>query len=398
MGGLLLFIIAEILLRVLDAAQTRIEFDGHILAGVIVLHRDLTVALMQRPEVRLQQFAVQPQRIGLGRLAQFLFAGRLLADSAVVHIVDSLVQLAALLAQALGTVLGGVVVLEHFTVAGVLRQNRCAAVLLRHKEAELHRLGCAVRLGQPHRSGGAAAGMLRLQLVDGRCQPCFFLGGQIAGQCRGLSQRAAGSLPHNDRADASHRLAEGLRNGEFLLTGGSHDGGSARLQKVRPCRLGRQRVGKARQQLADLAVVKIDPLQGINDAAVLDKHQIGVPPHQLDRQRVGDEVAHLIGAAEIKIDDAVPRLAPQLDQTAAGQVLAQQHAEARGRERVFKAFLCQTDAGRAAARRQQQTVGLGAGTQRDKHLVPGRLKNFINFRIQQGVFQFTGDQRQRCGI
>ena len=240
--------------------------------------------------------------------------------------------------------------------------------------------------------------MLRLQLVDGRCQPCFFLGGQIAGQRRGLSQRAAGSFPHNDRADAGHRLAEGLRNGEFLLARSGHDGSGARLQKVRPCRLGRQRVGKARQQLADLAVVKIDPLQGINDAATLDKHQIGVPPHQLDRQRVGDEVAHLIGAAEIKIDDAVPRLAPQLDQTAACQVLAQQHAEARGRKRVFKAFPCQTDTGRAAARRQQQTVGLGAGAQRDKHLIPGRLENFINFRIQQGVFQFTGDQRQRCGI
>ena len=36
-------------------------------------------------------------------------------------------------------------------------------------------------------------------------------------------------------------------------------------------------VGKA-QQLADLAVVKIDLLQGINDAAVLDKHQIEYRP------------------------------------------------------------------------------------------------------------------------
>ena len=398
MGGLLLFIIAEILLRVLDAAQTRIEFDGHILAGVIVLHGDLTVALMQRPEVRLQQFAVQPQRIGLGRLAQFLFAGRLLADSAVVHIVDRLVQLTALLAQALGAVLGGVIILQQLAVGGVLGQNGRAAVLLRHKEAEFHRLGRAVRLGQPHRRGDAAAGMLLLQLVNGRRQPCFFLGGQIACQRGRLTEGAADSLPHDDRADARHGLTQCLRDGQVFFAGRGHDGGGARLQKVRPCGLGRQRVGKARQQLADLAVVKIDPLQGINDAAVLDKHQIRVPPHQLDRQRVGDKVAHLIGAAEIKIDDAVPRLAPQLDQTAACQVLAQQHTEARRRERVFKAFPRQADAGRAAARRQQQTVGLGAGAQRDKHLIPGRLENFINFRIQQGIFQFTGDQRQRCGI
>ena len=106
-------------------------------------------------------------------------------------------------------------------------------------------------------------------------------------------------------------------------------------------------------------------------------------PHQLDRQRVGDEVAHLIGAAEIKIDDAVPRLAPQLDQTAACQVLAQQHAEARGVSGFFKAFPRQTDAGRAAARRQQQTVGLGAGAQRDKHLVPVGSKILSIFRIRE---------------
>jgi len=76
---------------------------------------------MQRPEVRLQQLAVQPQRIGLGRLAQFLFAGRLLADSAVIHIVNRLVQLAALLLQPLGAVLGGVIILQQLTVGGVLR-------------------------------------------------------------------------------------------------------------------------------------------------------------------------------------------------------------------------------------------------------------------------------------
>ena len=177
-----------------------------------------------------------------------------------------------------------------------------------------------------------------------------------------------------------------------------HDGGGARLQKVRPRGLGRQRVGQTRQQLADLAVVKVHPLEGINDAPALHEHQIGVAAHQLDGQRVRDQVAHLVRAAEVKIDDAVPRLAAQLNEPPAGQVLAQQHTEARRRERVLEALLRQADAGRAAAGRQQQTVGLGAGAQGHKHLVAGRLKNFVDLGIEQRVFQFTGDQRQRCGI
>ena len=169
-------------------------------------------------------------------------------------------------------------------------------------------------------------------------------------------------------------------------------------KKVRPRGLGRQRVGQTRQQLADLAVVKVHPLEGINDAPALHEHQIGVAAHQLNGQRVRDQVAHLVRAAEVKIDDAVPRLAAQLNEPPAGQVLAQQHTEARRRERVLEALLRQADAGRAAAGRQQQTVGLGAGAQRHKHLVAGRLKNFVDLGIEQRVFQFTGDQRQRCGI
>ena len=101
------FIIAEIFLRVLDAAQTRIEFDGHILAGVIVPHGDLTVALMQRPEVRLQQFAIQAQRIGLGRLAQFLSLRAACLRTARSYILRTALYSSRLfLAQALGTVLG----------------------------------------------------------------------------------------------------------------------------------------------------------------------------------------------------------------------------------------------------------------------------------------------------
>ena len=260
MGSLLLFVISEILLRVLVAAQTRIEFDGHILAGVVVLHRDLAVALVDGPEVGLQKLTVQPQRVGLSGLAQFLFAGCLFADGTIVHIMDGLVQLAALLAQALGAVLGGVVILEHFAVTRVLGQNRLAAVLLRDKEAELHRFGRTVRLGQPHRRRRAAVGVLVLQCIDGRRQVGFLVGSQVAGQRGGFPQGAADSLPHDDRANARHRFAQRLGHRQVLLAGGRHNRRSACLEEVRPRGLGRQRVGQAGQQLTDLAVVKVHTL------------------------------------------------------------------------------------------------------------------------------------------
>ena len=85
-------------------------------------------------------------------------------------------------------------------------------------------------------------------------------------------------------------------------------------------------------------------------------------------------------------------------QTAAGQVFAQQHAKARRGERVFKAFFGQADTRRAAAGRQQQLERLGASAQGHQHFIPRRLKNFINFGIQQGAVQFICDQRKGRGI
>ena len=297
----------------------------------------------------MQQFAVQAQRVSLGRLGQFFAAGSLLTHGAVVHVVHGLVQLAALLPQAFSAILCGVVVLEQFAVGGILSQLRGAAVLLRHKEAELHRLGSAVRLGQAHCCGGAACGVLGLQLVDSCGQPGFFVGSQVTGQRRGLAQSTADRLTHDNRADARHRLAQSLGDRQVFLASGRHHSGGAGSEEVRPGGLGRQRVGQAGQQLADLAVLKIHTLESVDDAAVLHQHEVGVAAHQLRRHGVDDKVAHLVGAAEIKIHDAVTRLTAQVDQPPAGQVFAQQHAEARGRQRVFKAFFRQADAGRPAA-------------------------------------------------
>ncbi len=83
-GGLLLFIVFEIFLGVVIGTEARIQPDGHILAGVVVLHGGLAVAFLDGPLVGLQQLAVQAQGIGFFTLGQFLPPGGLFAHSAFV--------------------------------------------------------------------------------------------------------------------------------------------------------------------------------------------------------------------------------------------------------------------------------------------------------------------------
>ena len=120
-GGLLLFIIAEVFLRVLVGSKAGVQADGHILAGIVVLHGGLAVAFLDGPLVGLQQLAVQAQGIGFFTLGQFLPPGGLFAHSAFVQVMHRFVQLAALLLQPLGAVLGGVIILQQLAVGGVLR-------------------------------------------------------------------------------------------------------------------------------------------------------------------------------------------------------------------------------------------------------------------------------------
>ena len=64
---------------------------------------------------------LQAQGIGFFTLGQFLPPGGLFAHSAFVQVMHRFVQLAALLLQPLGAVLGGVIILQQLTVGGVLR-------------------------------------------------------------------------------------------------------------------------------------------------------------------------------------------------------------------------------------------------------------------------------------
>ena len=200
------------------------------------------------------------------------------------------------------------------------------------------------------------------------------------------------------RPYTGHRLVQRICHRQLPLTGCCHDGRAAHQQKIRPCGLGRRGVGQARQQLPDIAVLKIHPLEGVDNFAALHQHKVGVASHQLSAQGIAHKVAHLVGALKIKVDDAVARFHVHIQQSAAGQVLADEHTEGGRRLGVFKGLLGQAHPGRAAAGRQQQRVGIGAGAQGDDQFIPGRFKNFCDLGIGQGGFQLRSRQRQCRGI
>ena len=241
--------------------------------------------------------------------------------------------------------------------------------------------------------------MFILQVFDCGAQGLLLRFVQVTGQQgRFAAKGTPHGLPRNNGADTANRFAQSRSHRQVFFAGSGHHGGGAGCQKIRLIGFGRQRIRQSGQQLADLAVLKIHALEGIDDLAALDQHQVGVTAHQLGSQGIGYQVAHLIGAQKVKKHNAVAGFHMQPCQTAAGQVFAQQHAKARRGERVFKAFFGQADTRRAAAGRQQQLERLGASAQGHQHFIPRRLKNFINFGIQQGAVQFICDQRKGRGI
>ena len=394
-GGLLLFVVLKEVLGVLAGAESQIQRDGHLFALVVpVGHGQALHALLRQIEVGRQQLAVQAQLFAFAAGSKLLLPGSLLAQGTVVHIVHRLVQLLALGAQPLGAVLLGVVALQHRVEGRPLPDGVLLAVLLRTEEGILHRL--AVRRGDA--AGTAALRVQFLQLVNCRHQAALLGIGQLVGGQVFAVKGAPCGLPADHRPYTGHRLVQSICHRQFPLTGRCHDGRAAHQQKIRAGGLGGRGVGQTRQQLPDVAVLKIHPLEGIDDFSTLHQHKVGVAPHQLGAQGIAHKVAHLVGALKIKVDDAVARLHVHVQQSAAGQVLAHEHTEGGRRLGVFKGLLGQTHPCRAAAGRQQQRVGIGAGAQGDDQLIPGRFKNFCDLGIGQGGFQFRRRQRQCRGI
>ena len=392
---LLLFIILEEVLGVLAGAEPQVQRDGNFLALIVpVGHGDVLHPLLGQIEVGGKQLAVEAELFALAAGGQLFLPGRLLADRALVHVVHGLVQLLALGAEPFGTVFLGVVALQHGVERGPFFDRVPLAVLPGPEERVLHRLAVRGR----HAAGAAALVVELFQLVNGRHQPELLGFRQLVGGQVLAVKGAPGRLPADHRAHTGHGLVQGVCYRQIPLASRRHDGSRAHREEIRAGRFRGRGIGQARQQLPDIAVLKIHPLEGVDDLSILHQHQIGVAAHQLGAEDVPHQVAHLIGALEFKVDDAVARLHPDVQQLAARQVLAHQHTERGRRLGVLEALLGQADPGRAAPGRQQQAVGVRAGAQGQDQLIAGRFKYFCDLGLGQGSFQLPGCQGQCRGI
>ena len=100
-----------------------------------------------------------------------------------------------------------------------------------------------------------------LQLVDDGHQLPLLRIIQLVGQQVFPVEGAPGGFPADHRADTGHGLVQSIGHRQVPLTGRRHDRRGAHLQKVRAGRFGRNGIGQARQQLPDIAVLKIHPLE-----------------------------------------------------------------------------------------------------------------------------------------
>ena len=173
-------------------------------------------------EVGRQQLAVEAELLALAAGGKLFLPRGLLADGALVHIVDGLVQLLALGAQALGAVLLGVVALEHGVEGGPLLDEYTCSPYCRGRK-KVYSTGFpsgAVTLhGQPPCvvavSFSSSMAAIRLALLGL---------GQLVGQQMLPVEGAPCSFPADHRADAGHRLVQGVRHRQVPLTGRRHDG------------------------------------------------------------------------------------------------------------------------------------------------------------------------------
>ena len=401
-GGRLFFLVfLKILLGIGAGRKAHIQRDRHFLTVIVIRQRHVFRAALDGPQIGTQKLTVNAQFLRGRTLRLFLPAGGGFAHGTLVQIVHGLCQIAALLTQALRLVLGCVVALQQFRIAAVFHKIR-PAVLRQRQKAEFHRAPV-----HHNRHRRAAVRVSRLNKGHRLQQSRLFLLRHPAGGHVPPAESAVRGFAANHRAHAARCLDECLRYGQFFLRHRRHDARRADAQKRRLLRLGRQRVSKARQKLPNLAVLKVHAFERVDDLPLrrrvcrvfrLHQHQVGIPAHQLGRHRVHHDVAHFVGALEVKKQNALVRQRAHLQQPSAREMLAQQHAKRGRRLRILKRLFCQARAGRAAAGRKEQARIVRARAQIEYDLVPGRLEYFIDPRVRQCGGQLFCAQRKGSGV
>ena len=322
---------------------------------VVEIHRRQTgLATGDGVEVGRDDIAQLPQPfpvIGGGQLLPLDFQ---LPGRPVPKIGQRLVDGLALLAHLLAPLPAGVEPVQQGREGGERLILPQGPVLLQRAVGIV--LGAALPQQQRGRIGAVEPRKLLGQIVGQR----FIL--RFCGTTLRIAAVAAGQLPANHRRQ---RRKVGLEpfvqlNVPRFPAQQGQNGVPVRLCRVPLFLGGRVLIKQARQNLALFAHLKVHPAQTVDDSAVAAaENQIGIAAHDLNDQPLLHRLAHFIGAVQNEVQKPLHGRLANLRNTAAHQMLAQQHTEHGRLGGVFKGFLGELGPrGVGAGRQQQLPVGV----------------------------------------
>ena len=401
-GALHLAVSVEIFLGVLLGGERGIQGDGHRLVGIVVQGLEGLGPGLCAVAVGVQQLSVDPVGVALFRILHLAElqvvllhvplqgglhdpaqVGGFLADVGE----DILLRVVMLQQGGHGAVGDGIVPGRLFTrIDRIGRWSVLSAVAVhgQGQGAEFH--GTAIRVGDV---GGEAFLPYGLR-HPGKCPVQPFIvriaqsrGGQVCVD-PGLIAQLLGQDRGDARKAAVERLKDRLGPGgkgvpESLPVGG---------QGVQLVLGGGYEVGFARQHLPQGADGGGDVLDAVDDSPLrITEDDVAVLPHDLHHQSLPAQVAHLVQVLHVDVDDALqPRLGDARDAPVL-EMLAQEHAEARGRHGAGLGFAGEIEQGQGSLGGNQQlrAVRLLDGEQQ---LVRLGLGDFIEPPAGELSFQF----------
>ena len=153
---------------------------------------------------------------------------------------------------------------------------------------------------------------------------------------------------------------------------------------------------ESRQSLAAGRVVQADPAQAIQDSPLpIQQVEVGGSAHQLHHQLPAGQVSHFIGAGKDKADHPLHGGLFYGNQTAAGQVLPQQHTKHRRAVRVFPILVGKVQSRGRRIGHNHQPLPAGVAPQQENHRIPGRLVNFLHSGASSCLAYLIQNGRQK---
>ena len=332
-------------------------------------------------EVGGDDVAQLPQALPVGGGGDLLPLILQLPGRPVPEIADGLVEAVGPEAHPLGVVTPGVEAVQQGREAGETLVFHVAAVLLHRVEGEVPVLALFF---QQHRLGILRQGLKGFEDLSGQGFPP--LQGQGAQLGVGLAQEPVGQLPADQGREAPVPLQQPLFQPLFPLQGGQSLGNGRQTvgQRVPLVRHRRQMVEEARQHLPLVGHLKVNAAHTVEDVAVAaGQDQVGPPAHHLDDQVFFGLFAHLVGTLQGQVHQPLHGRLGHGGNAAAGEVLAQQHAEHGRLGRILQGRGGQMEAGAPRRGREQQPSRAAGAPELEDHLIPDGHLNLVNAGAQQ---------------